>query len=260
MGWAGVGSGEVGEEVDAVEFPVGVDLGFCGGECGGQEVELDDGLVVDLAGGEFAFPVEDEGDVDTAFEGGSFGASEWLIGRPVDGGSAHGGAAVIADEEDEGVIVEVGGFEGVEDLADVFVHGREHGGVGTSGFVGDAGEAFESGVGGVHRGMNSVEGDFEEEGLIFVLVDEGDGFSADGVGEVGGFLDDLGASEDVAGVLGEVGMGASEEAEEFVEAAFQGVKFGVGAEVPLADEAGGVAGGFESVGEGFFGEGEAEVG
>ncbi len=55
----------------------------------------------------------------------------------------------------------------------------------------------------------------------------------------------------------EVAVRAAEEAEELVEAALLRVHFRQRAEVPLADQAGGVAGGLEPVGEGRLGQRQA---
>lgn len=68
-------AGEVREEIGAFDFPCGVRGDAGGGECGGVEVGLDDGMGED-AGFQMAGPCDDEGDADAAFQRGAFAAAE----------------------------------------------------------------------------------------------------------------------------------------------------------------------------------------
>ncbi len=135
------------------------------------------------------------------------------------------------------------------------VHGQHHRVVGAALFVGDAGELRQPVVGGLHRRVDGVEGQVEEPRLGLVPLDERHRLAAEGVGRVVEFLDRLGAAQDAGAV--EVAVRAAEEAEELVEAALLRVQLRQRAEVPLADQAGGVAGRLEAVGERRLGQRQA---
>ena len=105
------------------------------------------------------------------------------------------------------------------------------------------------------RRVDGVGGEVEEEGRGFVAVDELDGFGGEGVGEVSILFDGfVGAANGVVAfgghsaavtvsgdgaaggsLLGDEGVAASQEAEEFVEATFDGMIAGTDAEMPFAD-------------------------
>ena len=158
---SGGGAGEVREEIGAFEFPCGVRGDAGGGEGGGVEVGLDDGMGED-AGFEVGGPCDEEGDADTAFEGGAFAAAERGVARAVDGDAAHDGAAVVAEEGDERVFGLAGGGEGGAETADGGVHGGEHSGVGAALRVGDGGEASEVFGGCFEGSVDGVEGEAEK--------------------------------------------------------------------------------------------------
>ena len=251
---------EVGQQVHALDLPIGLGSDGGGSQRGGQDVELDDGLVVDGACRDDAGPGGEEGDADAALERGAFGAAQGFVDRAVEGGARHGGAAVVAEEEDEGVLVEAGIAELGGDGADGIVHGAHHGGVAAAPGIGDGGEFFQAWLIGLQGGVDGVEGEVEEERVGLVAFDEADRFAGEGVGEVGGVLlaGRLGAAEDAVGP--EVIVRAAEETEELIEAALPGMVVGRGAKVPLADQGGAVPGGLEAVGQGFLGEGQALLG
>ena len=155
----------------------------------------------------------------------------------------------------------IGFLESGDDPADTAVHAVHHGGVGAAVFVLDMGVEGEIFLGGVHGGVRGVVGKEEEPGVIFFLVDPGDGFVAEEVGEIGGGK--FGEGGAVAFELvffggGEVGVRSIQHADEVVEASLVGVEFGAGSLVPFADEGGLVVKGFEVVGNRVFRDGKAE--
>ena len=112
------------------------------------------------------------------------------------------------------------------------------------------GELRQPVVGGLHRRVDGVEGEVEEPRLGRVPLDERHGLAPEGVGGVVEFLHRLVAAQDAGGL--EVAVRAAEEAEELVEAALLRVHLRQRAEVPLADQAGDVAGGLEPIGDASF--------
>jgi hypothetical protein len=152
-GAEGVLAGGIGvgaEEVAAVHAAGAGDVGE--GEGGGGDVEDGDDVFVDGAGfdlwgrREVGGPADDHGDVEAA------------VVAPVDAAGFE--AAVVGEEEDDGVFEEVVFFELVEDAADVDVH--EGGGV-------------------------EVAGPFlADDGVVGVVGGWGDVFGGGGFGESGG--------------------------------------------------------------------------
>lgn len=129
-------------------------------------------------GGDFVWPRDDHGDSYAAFELGSFTATK--------GGVARGCgsidfvihvAAVIGEENDDGIIGEFELVESIEKGSDGIVHGFDHGRVGRATLRGafiDEGSVF------LNELFFSVEGSMDaehpiikEEWLIFVPLHEG---------------------------------------------------------------------------------------
>jgi hypothetical protein len=167
---------EEGQEVDAVELCGIADAG--GGEEGGEDVAGGDGAFVDLAGGDAAGPAEDKGHADAAFVVGDLFAVERGVGT----GAGEDGAAVIAEENDEGIAVETMVAEAGEDGADGIIEGDGHGGEEAVLFVGDGGDAIDVALEGVEGGVDGVGGEVEEEGIGAMAIDEGEGLGGEGIG------------------------------------------------------------------------------
>ncbi len=247
-------------EVAAVEGFV-ADTGNAGeGEQGGEEVDGAGDLGDGAALGELGGPGDVADGADAAFVGLAFFAFHAT-------GPAIGVGAVVGEVNDDGVFGEVVLFEAVEDAADIAVLVFEHG-VGAAGLFGDFlgglggglgdGFVFEAGpvgLGGGPGGVGGGEGDVAEEGFVFAAVDELEG-------AVGADIDDVAFGADHFAFVFEGGVEvfapmAGGVAEVFVEAACHGVVGPLGTVVPFAEGTGGVTGGFEGVGEGFFVEVES---
>ena len=141
------------------------------------------------------------------------------------------------------------------------IEGVHHGGVGAAGLVLNVGVAREVFFGGLHRGVGCVVGSEEKPWRLFLLsVEPREGFVGEEVGDVGRGKFGHGLAvffEVIFFGSGEVVVVAVEHAIEVVEASHVGMKGGALALVPLANESGGVSGGFEVIGEGVLGDGEA---
>jgi len=132
------------------------------------------------------------------------------------------------------------------------INAGDHGGVDGAGVSIDAGFRFEvmDEVGlGVPGGMDAEVGEVEEEGGVLVIADELDGAVGEVVGEVG-------AGRDILLRIGmEVEMGTcGDEAD--VKAPGEGMMFSGFTEMPFSEDGGGVASGFEALGENRAVEGE----
>ena len=178
-------------------------------------------MVVDLAGCEFCGPTDEEGDADAAFVERAFHGAE---GRVV--GSAGRVAAVVAEEEDEGIVALTGVGQGGGDETDGVVEETELCEVFAALRVRDAGEFFEAIGRGFVWGVRGVEWEVEHPWMVFVGADEGGGGVAEGEREVRGDVGDGFAVADewervLAFIRQPVGeaVTAADEAEGFVEAA-----------------------------------------
>ena len=107
--------------------------------------------------------------------------------------------------------------------------------------------------------MDRVEGQVEEERVVLVPIDEGDGLTREGIGQVIFLLDDLGSPVDRRTLAGEVGVSTAEETEEFVEPPSLRLKLRCLTQVPLANQARGVARGLEPISQGRLTQREAET-
>src|SRR6516162_10975976 len=111
---------EVWHQVDTVDVVGRLRAGQ--GANGRQDVERNDGRVVGLASGELAGPGDEERHADAAFERLALVAPQ----RPVDGRIVREerrqpGAAVIADENDERILVRAGFLQMGEDTAQYII-------------------------------------------------------------------------------------------------------------------------------------------
>ena len=181
-----------------------------------------------------------EGDAIAALEEVPLGAAQ----RRVPGRDSPE-AAVVTDEDDQGVLLEVVGLQPDKYLADRVVHGDSHGGVGLALTRLHFGEPFQVGLGGFEWFVNRRERQAKEEGRAMVAIDKSDSFPPECGGEIR-FLGDLLVSAH-KGTLGAL-LGSRQErvaavvdAVELIESAAQRCEFVGGTEVPLADKTGGVA-------------------
>ena len=101
---------------------------------------------------------------------------------------------------------------------------------------------------GVHRRVHRVERQIQEERLLAMLLDERDRLAGERIGQVLLFFDWLVAAEDGRTLTGEIRVCAAEEAEELVEAALLRTESIAAAQVPLADQAGRIAGRLQPIG------------
>ena len=110
-GIAGGGAHEFGEETFSVEVLLGAHGGFGEFEERGVEVGAGGGRFDDSSGGNFSGPAHEGGFADAAFVEPAFSGAQGEVGC----GVAFGGAesAVVGGEDDDGVFVEVELLEGV---------------------------------------------------------------------------------------------------------------------------------------------------
>ena len=250
---------EEGDEAFAVLWLISGGLGGGDFDQGGVEIDVDGRDAAGRAGFGDAGPADDEGDAGAAFVEAAFAAAEGGVVGDVAAffheafAFVAADAAVVAGEDEDGVVAEVEFIKLGHDATDAFVDAGDHGGVDRVVVTGDAGLGFEflyEFFLGLIGGVDTEVGEVEEEGGVFFALDEVDGFVGEEVSEVG--------------VFGDVGFGVGLEVdvfaigdEGFVEAAFAGVMAAAFAEVPFAEHGGGVTGGFEGLGEDGDVEGEA---
>ena len=131
-----------------------------------------------------ARPGNDERNADAAFERGAFAAAQGRIARTVHGRFGHDRAAVVGNEADECVRFLTGVGERLADVADGFIHGEQHGGVGAAFFILDVRELRQPIRRGLHRRMDRVEGQVEKPRLFSVTLNERTRLAAERVGGV----------------------------------------------------------------------------
>jgi hypothetical protein len=217
----------------------------------GQDVDGTEGAGGTGAGRDETGEFDEARAADTAIETGAFGFAEggfagvMAVGDP---------GAVIGGEENEGMIGDLGGIQGIEDFAD-----------GPIEFHHDV--AVEAGAGFILEPVTAEERhvrhrvrEIEEEGLILVAVDEIDGAFREPGGEEGlvvgvtrsmvTFAIDPVLEGELAPVFRVFGMELPHvigvhDAAGFSEAARRRAGFRLVADVPFAEDSGGIALGLE---------------
>ncbi len=224
------------QETFAIEHLVGG--GTCGGEEGGKEIDIDDGAVADAAGFHDTRPTDDHGLADAAFVVAALAAAQGFLGGLL-------GGAVVAGENEEGVLLDTEFFQAFDQHADAGIEVVGAGGVHAIAlrefgmFLGEVVERF---LAALQRAVNGVVGEVAEEGAVLVGLDE---------------LQRLPRQrEDALGIVGWPGLVAFRS---FLEFAFaEGIKgqvetldagFGTAGtvEVPLANVASGVTSRFQRI-------------
>ena len=214
------GAEEGGEEADAVLGGIGGEFGAEDVGGGGHEVGEAEELVGRGAGLHAGGPADQERDAVTAVENVGFVAAE-KVGGVVTFGEEAGEiglrrAAVVAGDDDEGIVGEALFFEFVQQLADGVVGLHDEVGV-----VIEAAFALPF-LGGNDGGVGGGEGEIEEEGFAGPRV-SGAGFDVvDGFGGEGGqdiFDFEIGGG----GTAAAFALGAAEEHGEIL---FDGREFG----------------------------------
>ena len=247
-------------EIAAVER-FGADTGNAGERREGREQVDGAGDLGDrVAGGKFGGPAHPERGAYAALVGGGFAVFHAAV-------VAERIGAVVGEVDDDGIFGDAEFFEEAENAADVGVLVFHHG-EGAAGLV----EFFAGGVGGGLRDGFILEARPVGGGRGPRRVGRGEGHVAEKrfrvmaldkvEGAVGADIDDVAGGADHTAVFleGRVEVFAPMAGgvtEIFVEATGFGVVGPLAAVVPFAESAGGIAGGSEGVGEGFFVEVEA---
>ena len=225
------GIGEEGMEIDSLESDAGL-FDFCDGEEGLGEIDGADETLADRTGRDHSGPFHNERCADAAIVEGGFVAGK--------------GAAVVAEEEDDGLLGESLGIEFIEDRADVAVEagdfvvvalvvGPDRRGVGVVGrqlhFLGARAvleNGFMVGAMGIERGEPEEERAVGGSGLK-----KGEPIGTAALGVAIGGLGELAAFGGIAGGQLKAGFIGFED---FVETIAHGV-----AEVPFAGGTGPIA-------------------
>ena len=262
----GVLSGGEGREIRTVEF-----RGFRqarGGHGRGGDVEAANGLIVDFAGGKASGPGGHERRADTAFAQHAFLADERRVERAIPGFAE--GCAVVADEDDERILILTGRLELRAQLADAFVHRRHHR-QSLATFLGQVGGRLgEPRFRGLERDVRGVVSQVEEERLLrlrsaavqegqggFGLHDHAETIVGHEVRSVGErFPRQIMRGQILAEFPPEVFIEALGVGHEFLGRAQELVALLAAdeVEVPFADLAGDVTGSLEAFGDGQFSE------
>ena len=180
-------------------------------------------------------------------------ALEQITLRASQGTAARAGDAevgtVVRKEEHQGLVRQSIVLERLHHLACAIIHRLHDFGESVGAFAVLAGHRI------LDRRVDGIEGDIEAEGFGLVPGDEIDRMINDQRGgvpllfEAGGALPPV---ELVALEMGEVVDVAGKQADEFVEAPGRGIELGQVAQMPFAEDAGGVADTLQRVGEGVF--------
>ena len=159
-------------------------------------------------------------------------------------------SSVVTNVEDEGLLGKIELFEFGNNGSDAVVHGRDHGEGLTPPLGHFTREAVEMMLGSIEGNVWSAVGEVEEEGIVFLLPNEGERIFGTIVEMKNGVGD--GASGDQ--FSGEVEICVAGRVAVFVVEIVESVLVDgiAGAEMPLADLAGGVAHFFETFGDGEF--------
>lgn len=150
-------------------------------------------------------------------------------------------AAVVAEERDQGLFLELLSTQGVEDLADGVVEGQQHRRVQPARGILDVGDPGQRLFGGGQRIVGGVEGDIQQPRLLTRLLDEAGCFGCATGGQLAAERFDLIVSAQHVPVAGRIRQVAGVEVngpEPGAEATPVGVILLPSAEVPLADRTG----------------------
>src|SRR3954464_15104708 len=192
-----------------------------------------------------AAPLYQEWYANSAFERRALRPAQRRIARSVDRRAGHGRSAVVAEEKYERVVVEVFLVQLVQHFADRIVHCRHHAGVGLATLVFYVLKLLKPVVRCIHRRMNRVEGQIEKEWFVRLLIDEPHSLAAESIGEIFFFLNRLVVAQDRRLRAREVPMRPAKEAEAIFKSAALRNALRSGAQMPLADPAGFIAGGLQ---------------
>ena len=151
------------DEADGVEIRGGLGTGEF--EESGEEIEVQALIVGAGAGLDLGGPADHEGDAEAAV------VVVLLTAAPRGVGLAVGeGAAVVGGEDDDGVVLLTGVFEGCEEASDAIVEVFDEGDIGGAFVIEVRGASFDFGEpfgGGFDGEVGGVVGEVEEEGLVF---------------------------------------------------------------------------------------------
>src|SRR3954454_15680328 len=195
-----------------------------------------------------AAPFYQEWYANSAFERRALRPAQRRIARGVDCCARHRRSAVVAEKKDERVVVEVFLVQLVQHFADRIVHCRHHASVGLATLVFYVLKLLKPVVRCIHRRMNRVEGQIEKERFVRLLIDEPHGLAAKSVGEILLFLNWLVVAQDCWLRAREIPVRAAEKSEAVLKTAALRNALRSGAQMPLADPAGFIAGGLQAVG------------
>ena len=272
-----VGTGEEFGDVEAVDFFVGGEFGTSEGGDGGEEINGAAKRFAGGVGGDAPGSPHHAGDTLATFKSGAFTIAEGT-GRAAVVFEGEPGA-VVSGENEVGVLIELKFAEEVGDASDLGIDVFDDVGVGVERIgVADF-------IGNVEGDVGHGVGEVEEEGLLFVSLDELEGFVGVATSDgplIDGDFDDFLILHERSLPFGEGGFGFFPEcihavgaalgfvlvggmihivgvwdAEVGTESVAGGEGFGVVAEVPFSEAGGGVSLAFEMVGDGVFGGIEA---
>src|SRR4051812_25057500 len=166
-----------------------------------------------------AAPLYQEWHANSAFERCTLRAAQGRVARGVDCCARHRRSAVVAEEKDERVVIEILLVQLVEHFTDRIVHCRHHASVGLATLVFYVLKLLKPVVRCIHRRVNRVEGEIEKERFVRLLIDEPNGLAAESVGEILLFLNWLVIAQDCWLRAREIPVRAAEKAEAILKTA-----------------------------------------
>ena len=171
---------QVGEKVAAIEF-AGLHFDLRGLHCGRGDIKGAHGVLVDLPSGDRSRPSDEKGHVHPALGEHAFLAIERIVETAVpSAGVTFEGridlvdlqrSAVVADEEDQGLLGESVLLQRFCDQPDTIVDRGEHAEGGPAAFGHLTGETVFVRLGRIERRVWGAEGDIEKEGPVMVTRD-----------------------------------------------------------------------------------------
>ena len=212
-----------------------------------MNVQLDDRLVEDGACGDVTLPLKGEWNPDSPFERCALATPKWRIDAAVDRGPSHRWPAIVADEEDERIFVQSRFTKFLEHLSDRIVHRRKHRGVRLPLAVSDGGKFVQAHCFRLHRRVNGIERQIQEERIRLMSIDERNGLATERCGQVCRLGMLLGPSPDRSCSFVKIGVRSSKKTEEFIETPFLRVKRWTRTQMPFSHQSGCVTRFFESI-------------